>query len=404
VKRAPRSELAIAVVAAAIAWLALVPSAFPGDAPRSGLRFPPPASADFLRNVALFVPMGGVLALRGLRATGVSLAAVAFSAGLEALQLVVPGRYVSPWDVAANGLGAVLGAAAARALPPALSSPARAARLALRACAAAALALVATAWLAAPALPAAPYFAHWVPDLAHFVPYAGRLERATLDGQALAHGPLPDSTAVRTRLARPCTLSLRLRPGRPPPGLAGIFLVTDIASREVLLVAVDGDDVVLHTRDRAAALGLETLALRADRALAGVAAGVPVDLEVRRLRDGSELRVDGGAPLRLGATPGQGWALLAPRWRLHATARSALDAAWIALLWLGPGIGLASVRRTGWALAGLAALMAALPAVSGMLASPIGEWLGAAAGLAAGAALGRSGRGAAQASASEPPR
>src|SRR4030095_5687475 len=129
--------------------------------------------------------------------------------------------------------------------------------------ASAALVFLATALLAAPNLPDGRYFGHWVPDLPHFARYDGRLESATLDGSPLPYGPLPDPAGVRARLRGPFLLSLHLRPGSPPPALAALFLVSDIDSREVLLVGVDGNDAVGHARDLAGGLGLGALAVHA---------------------------------------------------------------------------------------------------------------------------------------------
>lgn len=88
-------------------------------------------------NVAVFVPLGGLLTLvLGNRWHGVALALV-LSAGAELAQLVIPSRQPSLRDIVANVLGAAVGAAlawlltvrreraasaAAAALPQALDS------------------------------------------------------------------------------------------------------------------------------------------------------------------------------------------------------------------------------------------------------------------------------------------
>ena len=82
--------------------------------------------ADVLLNIAIFVPIGWGLHRAGrplCRRPGVLLLAVAvvaagFSGLMETLQYWLPGRYSSAIDVAANTLGALLGAlAAARRAP-----------------------------------------------------------------------------------------------------------------------------------------------------------------------------------------------------------------------------------------------------------------------------------------------
>lgn len=70
---------------------------------------------DVAANVALFVPIGFFLRLARPRpgdrlALGPLAAGLAASAAIEALQVLLPGRFPSPWDVAANGAGAWAGA------------------------------------------------------------------------------------------------------------------------------------------------------------------------------------------------------------------------------------------------------------------------------------------------------
>ena len=386
--RRRRALAAIVGIAAATAALTLVPMRFPGGEPTGVVRLGLPSTADLLRNLALFAPLGAALALGGLRLRGALAAALAFASALELAQLFVAGRYAAPSDVAANGLGAALGAWAAGALAR-LGPAASLARAGMLGALGAGCTLLATALLAAPTLPEGRYFAHWVPALAHFAPYSGRLERATLDGRSLAHGPLPDSAGVRGQLAQPYRLSLRLVPAEPPAALAALFMLSDDRDREVLLVGLERDDVVLHFRDRATALGLETLALSADRALAEARPGVPIELEIARAGERATLRLGRGPPVTLGNTLGRGWALVAPSLPRSAAGRAALDAAWTAALWLLPGLGLAGALRARFSAAGLALLMATLPALSPLLPTPASEWLAAAAGLATGWALGR---------------
>jgi glycopeptide antibiotics resistance protein len=76
------------------------------------------SAADISQNIVLFVPLGFFFQLTRRR-TGWRPLLKAFcygllvSAAVEACQLFLPGRVSSPVDVASNGLGAFLGAAAA---------------------------------------------------------------------------------------------------------------------------------------------------------------------------------------------------------------------------------------------------------------------------------------------------
>jgi glycopeptide antibiotics resistance protein len=63
-----------------------------------------------LGNVALFAPVGAVLALL-LPPVRALLLAVAFSAGCELAQLLIPERQASVLDVAMNSIGAAAGVA-----------------------------------------------------------------------------------------------------------------------------------------------------------------------------------------------------------------------------------------------------------------------------------------------------
>ncbi len=69
--------------------------------------------AEYLANIALFVPVGlFLLLLFGTRFWWVALfAAVAMTSSIETVQKVIPGRVSDERDIAANTLGAVIGVA-----------------------------------------------------------------------------------------------------------------------------------------------------------------------------------------------------------------------------------------------------------------------------------------------------
>ena len=71
---------------------------------------------EWLANVAFFLPFGVFAVLLGFRAWAGVLAGAGYSAAAELAQLaLLPERTASLWDVAANALGTLLGAAAAAA-------------------------------------------------------------------------------------------------------------------------------------------------------------------------------------------------------------------------------------------------------------------------------------------------
>ena len=197
-----RAEALLAAALLAIAALTLGPE--PAPAEFAGPRIVVFGSlSDSLRNVALYLPLGVALALRGAGARLTWLCGFGLAAAIEIAQLAIPGRTSSPADVIANALGAGLGHALVRTAPRWLA-PARATarRLELVAASAWIATLVLTGVLTAPALSTASWYAHWNPDLGTLVPYAGRVLEATLAGQALAHGEIADAAAARASSAR----------------------------------------------------------------------------------------------------------------------------------------------------------------------------------------------------------
>lgn len=63
-----------------------------------------------LGNVVLFIPVGLLLVLHMRRAWPGTLAAVAISASVEIVQLLIPSRVTSVRDIVANTIGATVGA------------------------------------------------------------------------------------------------------------------------------------------------------------------------------------------------------------------------------------------------------------------------------------------------------
>jgi len=84
-------------------------------------------AAEFLGNIAMFVPLGllGALLVPRRRAWMVLLALVALSVGIETVQaLGLPYRTASGHDVVANSLGAALGVGMALLVPRPRTAPA----------------------------------------------------------------------------------------------------------------------------------------------------------------------------------------------------------------------------------------------------------------------------------------
>ena len=100
--------LALVVIARATLW----PQAGAGASAHLGLCLVcgSRGSADFLLNIALFMPLGAALARQGRPAARVAWYAALLSTAIELSQFFIPGRDPSVGDVLANTSGAVLGA------------------------------------------------------------------------------------------------------------------------------------------------------------------------------------------------------------------------------------------------------------------------------------------------------
>ena len=152
-----------------------------------------PQLADLVANLLLFVPLG--LALRGRGFVWVGLCAIALSIALEALQLALP-RNTSPFDVATNGVGALLGRVWAPKLPGLDLTRGRVTAAALT------LAALALAGIASvrPTL-GANDFSSWEPfalmigsEADASRPWRGLLEELWVYDRALSPGQRPDPT------------------------------------------------------------------------------------------------------------------------------------------------------------------------------------------------------------------
>src|SRR4051812_41839062 len=122
--------------------------------------------ADLLLNIALFMPLGAALALRGRSRGRITQLALLLSAAIELSQFYIPGRDPSISDVIANTSGAVLGALVVGSASVWLNPrPVLASRLSRTTTILAALMCLATGLLLTPAYPDSPYFGQWTPDL-----------------------------------------------------------------------------------------------------------------------------------------------------------------------------------------------------------------------------------------------
>jgi VanZ family protein len=111
-------QIALGVSLAGIFAITLVPARGPNELQLVPLirivrGFTPPLDpavvTNAIGNIVLFLPLGAVLCLLGLRRRTIVLTAFCLSAAIETTQLFIPGRTTSSDDVLCNTLGAAVG-------------------------------------------------------------------------------------------------------------------------------------------------------------------------------------------------------------------------------------------------------------------------------------------------------
>jgi hypothetical protein len=345
------------------------------------------AIADWVLNVVLFVPAGLALRRLGMRPLVIFLAGASVSGGIEFAQLFLAGRYATPMDVAANGLGALVGGQMGARRPPA-GAVAAAWGLAVF------LGVVLlTSWLAAPLAPRDDLYAQWHP-VVDGVEHTGEVLSATVGDLPLPEGLLADAEALDARMRAGEALALRFRAGPRTSDSAPIFALAEPRGPTHLLSA-RGDDLRYHPTTRAAALRLDRPFLVVPGALRGVGPGDTVSVRIRASGERLDVSVRspaGDATTSFAPSAASGWTFLfAGPLRTPSGGRIA-DLLWVLGLTLALGLlaggrgrallvgalagGLLLAAPSFTALAS-ASLEAAALAVMGVLAGDlIGGWWG----------------------------
>jgi hypothetical protein len=376
-------------VLAMILFLTLYPSGQQLPADGFGcLLCDPRVSADVAANLILFLPLGFALAMSGWSGRTSLLAAAALTIGIETTQyFLLPSRDANFLDGLSNTLGAGAGfllyhvGARVRSLEADQTD-----RISLAAIAGLLLALVGTAILLEPSPPDARYQIRWEESPGGLQPYGGRIVRATLGEMELPRQRIIAPGPSRTALLRGEWLVLEGIAGPPPSDLSHLFSLHDVTNREVFLVAVDGDDLVLRYRTRAGTLRLDQPSHRLPGALTGLAAGEPIRILTRWDGSGLCARVnEGETECRFGASAARGWSFLLYSESFPPGFQRLLDFLWLLALAVPAGFLLRSISS---AVKGAVLLAVGLVMV-GWVAGPVGVvgWTGAGAGLALGAAI-----------------
>lgn len=341
--------------------------------------------ADFLLNIILFLPLGGVLRLTGARGRTAVLIGMFLSLTIELTQAFIPGRDSTLGDVLSNTTGTFVGfVAAAIILTQARrqGSPTRPTALFT----ALALSIIALTGVALqPAYPPSTYYGQWTANLDGGLEwYRGHVLRAVLGTTPLPSRQLDDQELIRTLLRGGAPLEVTALAGPAPEGMAPLFSIFDDREREILMIAPQRNDLVVQFWTRSLGWGLDRPYATLAGALNGVRPGDTVQVRWWRQDGHACVLVNSRRDCHLGFTAGAGWSVLIYPESFGSWLRDLLDAMWVGGILLP--VGFSATNRNTLAAAALAVALGliVLPGVVGLSATPAWEWLGAALGIAAG--------------------
>ena len=342
-------------------------------------------SADFLRNILLFVPFGMALGWGPMPLRKIVVAGALLTASVEIAQLFIPGRDSSLSDVVSNTLGTFLGAITARrAALIAHGEHVRRPGLVTAALALLPVAITAIVGvLLQPTFPRSTYFGEWTPVYEGVPHYTGQIQDARLGALPLPSEQLANPGEVRALLAQETPLRVRLRAGPAPRGLAPLFGIVDEEQREIALFGISYDDLVYRYYMRATAWRFEQPSLRLSRALQAVRPGDTVVVSHWTTATGHCLQVRNRQACGLGWTAGSGWTLLLyPGWFPARVLRS-IGLCWIGALFLPLGLWVRR-RLIVWSVGTGSATLGVMPWLTHLKPTTGGEWVAAVAGVCGG--------------------
>ena len=345
-------------------------------------------AAGALLNVGLFLPLGFFLSHLTRAPLRALAALVLLSAAIEVAQLWLPGRYPSPGDLVFNTVGAATGIVLAlRGMLLVRPSDRHRRILRLLAFVVVSGAVAATALLDGLRLPEGRYYVQWTPEMEHLEAYRGSVTYAALGGRPLEPGAQDGPGRIGAGLGRGEMLEVRVQVGPRPERLAPLLTVHDHREREILLLGLEGDDVIFRVRRLADALRLDRPDLRLPDAVRRPVGATTVLRATRRVDGSYCLSTEELTRCGLGIGPADGWSFLLSPGGLSDAARGLFRGAWLFALFL-PVAYLAS----GWkgrlaAVALPVVLLYGLPLVTTLTPTPPWGWAGAITGLLAGLGL-----------------
>ena len=159
--------------------------------------------------------------------------------------------------------------------------------------------------------------------------YPGRVVSATVDGLVIPSGLSAQWRQQRERLLSGAPVRLRAVAAAPVSVLAPLVTLHDASRNEILLVAADGDDLVVRLRTLAAALELDSPALRAPGLLRGLGPGDDVAVTISRAGRTYCVDVNARSACGLGFTLGMGWTFF-----LYSQMSAGWLHGWLNALWM----------------------------------------------------------------------
>ena len=330
------------------------------------------ALAELIQNLLLFIPLGASLVLAGVA----PLRAIAIGAGLsfsvEFLQQWIPGRDPSTGDIICNTTSTAIGAALVVFAPLWLwPPPRRAAWQALGTAILAVLVWLGTGAALRPIFPEPPYHTVVTPDWNLWGNYRGKV---------LAVDATDPRLPVQAKV---------VAASRPPGRVSPLVAILDSLDAKVLLLGVDGTDLVVIQHRRATPLTLERLDLRWRGALAAIAPKDTFTTQTWAGDRGRCMNVNSARRCGFGYTIGDGWKLIYYPEHFAAWLLAVINVLWVVGWTVGVGYwaaqGGGGRRMAAEAVAAIAIVLIALivvPMLTGLKPTPVLEWLGALGGLA----------------------
>lgn len=346
-KIAPRSTsllnlAAVAAILAAILAVTLLPTGTAPPLPFSVFAIGRRNMGDAILNFCLFIPLGIAFGWNGRTALSAGIFGLLTATVIELLQMMIPGRDPALSDIVLNTAGTLAGAVFSRRRQAWLRPTANtSATLTAAALCFSALIMAFTAYL--------------------LFPISG-----TPSGGS-SYLALPSS------------------PGDGPGDLRPLISMQLPSAREPVVVARSGNDLLLRYPSRGAAYGFDQPEYWSVGAFDRRAAGERLAVTVSREAAHWDIAL-GPERTRLGPTVGRGWAALAYPDAIGRRWATLLDGLWLFALCFPAGFWARGPMRVA-SLVTVVALLAILPAVTGIASTNSIEWAGALLGFAAGVML-----------------